>query len=229
MMFTNKGRAKSILVLFALIGSLLLAIPRMMIAQTRAPSGNLLSSTQAISEGELQLTTSITNEQYCFDGYSPRLQLTLRLNFTNVGSTRVHLDKSSSVIERSLVSRNSTNAKAKKYLAETTYNYNLGRILREGLPDESFFVTLEPNESYSLDTDLGQLLYDGTRDTRDDLHPGNYVLQIRVGTWLYALSPEPYRKKWREKGFLWTKMTTSLPMPFRVEKQLNFPKCSSAK
>jgi hypothetical protein len=222
------SRAK-IIRFFLLIGLLLFAIPTKTVAQTSAPIGNDSSSPQAPPDGRLQLSTSITKEQYCFDGYSPRLQLTLRLGFTNVGSTRVLLDKSSSVIERSLVSRNSNDAAAKKYLAETTYSYNLGRILREGLPDESFFVTLEPNESYSLDKDLGQLLYDGTKDSRDDLHPGNYVLQIRVGTWSYALPSEPYRKLWREKGFLWTKMTTSLPMPFTVVKQRQFAKCPSMK
>jgi hypothetical protein len=47
---------------FLLIGSLLLAIPEMTIAQTKTTIGDSSSSTQTFPKGKLQLSTSITNE-----------------------------------------------------------------------------------------------------------------------------------------------------------------------
>ena len=61
-------------------------------------------------------------------------------------------------------------------------------------------------------------LYDGTKDSKDFLHPGNYFLQLKVTTWYYLVPPEMYREKWRDKGYLWSQNMTSLPMAFTVNK-----------
>lgn len=177
-------------------------------------------------QDQVQLSTTILNQQYCFDGDSRRLQLALRLTFRNVGTIPILLDKASSTIDKTLISRNVKAANARKYVDESSYYYNLRKVgVREALPAKSFFITLNPNEAYSIDTDLGLLLYDGTKDSRDDLYPGSYFLQINVWTWYYPLPPKTYREEWREQGLLWSKTTTSQPMPFTVVKQVKVADC----
>jgi hypothetical protein len=55
--------------------------------------------------------------------------------------------------------------------------------------------------------------------TRDDrLHPGNYVLQVRVAAWFHYADPAEYEKKWGNEAYVWSENVTSEPMPFTVEK-----------
>jgi hypothetical protein len=62
-------------------------------------------------------------------------------------------------------------------------------------------------------------LYDGTKDTRDNLHPGNYVLQVRVAAWFYFADPAEYEQKWGNEAYLWSENVTSEPMAFTIEKR----------
>lgn len=117
-----------------------------------------------------------------------------------------------------------SSAAAKKYVDDTAFSYfDLRKAgVREEVPREDAFVTLRPGESYSLDKDgFGVRLYNGTKDSEDELQPGNYFLQLRVATWYYLVRPEDYRKRWRDKGYVWSADITSQPMPFTVLKKVN--------
>jgi hypothetical protein len=91
--------------------------------------------------------------------------------------------------------------------------------LRNGPPERSEFVMLKPEESITLKKEIRYSLYDGTKDTKDDLHPGNYILQVRVAAWFYAADPAEWEQKWGGEAYLWSENVTSEPMPFTVEKR----------
>jgi hypothetical protein len=176
------------------------------------------------SPAQLRLTTNIVEQRYCS---RTRLSLTLRLTFTNIGHEPVILDKKSSVIGKHMVSRNLKDAATKKYEYEvSTFYTRRGTGLRLDPPAQSLFVILKPGESYDLETNLGLSLYDGTKDSKNDLRAGEHVLQVKVWTWYYPFPAESFREKWREKGFLWSKDITSLPMPLRVDKNKVISNCS---
>ena len=93
-------------------------------------------------------------------------------------------------------------------------------------PDEASFIILKPAESFSVEADCRVSVYDGTNATKEDLHPGNYILQVRVDTWRYYAEPKKYREKWINKGYLWSEIVTSETMPFRIEKHPKVVPCS---
>lgn len=148
---------------------------------------------------------------------------TLRLTYANTGEQTILLDRRSSAIFRSMVSRSLKAAAAKRYTETTRFSYfDLRKVgFREGeFPREDAFVTLKPGELYSLEKEgFGVRLYDGTKDSEDELRPGHYFLQLRVATRYYLIQPEEYRERWRDKGYLWSKNVISEPMPFTVEKK----------
>jgi hypothetical protein len=180
-------------------------------------------------QAQLQLTTSVVRGCYASERTTTTLRWTLRLTYTNVGRQPILLDKKSSLIPRSLVSRSLKDAAAEKYESDTTSTFldvRKAGVRTEAAPEEDAFVTLKPGESYSLEANYGVHLYDGTKESQDFLRPGNHFLQVRVATWYYLHSPEEYRARWRDKGYLWSQTVTSLPMPFSVNKQNNTLPCS---
>lgn len=179
-------------------------------------------------EAQLQLATTVLSSCY-IKPYPSTLRWTLLLTYTNVGRQPVLVDKNSSTIYRSLVSRSLKDAEAKKYEYDSSLSFIDPRgagVRTEATPEENAFVALKPGESYSLQNVHQVYLSDGTEDTEDYLRPGNHFLQLRVMTWYYLESPETYRERWRDKGYLWSQNITSLPMQFTVEKRSNVAPCS---
>ena len=172
----------------------------------------------------LQLTTSIADARYSTE-YGPwSLLLTLNLDYQNVGTRPILLDKKSSRIYRRIVSKNLKALAACKYL----YDASSHPITSEDMkaagfrfsdPEKAEFVTLEPGKSLRLKREIDLSLYDGTKDTKDDLHPGNYVLLVRVAAWFYYADPAEWEQKWGNQAYLWSENVTSEPMPFTVEKR----------
>ena len=120
-----------------------------------------------------------------------------------------------------MISRSLKAAGNKKYETDTTGLWltveNLRKAgMRDGDPQEDAFVVLQPGESYSVEKDDGERIYDRAKFP-DGLRPGNHFLQIRVNTWYYYVDPAPYFEKWRSKGQLQFRNMTSQPMPFTVE------------
>ena len=71
--------------------------------------------------------------------------------------------------------------------------------MQDGEPQRSEFIALKPGESISFKSEIILGLYDGTKD-KDELHPGSYVLQVRVAAWFYFAEPEEYQQKIGQSG-----------------------------
>lgn len=171
----------------------------------------------------LQLTTSVAEVQYSTEYSSPRLVLKLNLDYQNVGTRPILLDKKSSRIYRKIVTKNLKAMAACKYLYDAS-SHPIGAEAMKAAgfrlsdPERSEFVTLEPGKSLRLEREIDLRLYDGTKDTKDALHPGNYVLQVRVAAWFYFADPAEWEQKWGNEAYLWSENLTSEPMTFTVEK-----------
>lgn len=122
-----------------------------------------------------------------------------------------------------MLSRNLNAASAKRYVYDSSYSFIDVRSMQgaemclESDPEKQAFVTLKARESFSLKKELSLRIYDGTKDSKDYLHPGTHYLQLRVATWYYFVDPEIYREKWRDDGYLWSQNVTSVPMRLVVE------------
>lgn len=165
----------------------------------------------------LQLTTSIAEASYSVE--YRLLNLTLNLNYLNTGTRPILLDKKSSVTYRRLVSKSLRAVSACKYLQDSSSHFIGAAQLQARDPERSEFVTLKPGESVAFKGEISLFLYDGTKDTKDDLHSGNYVLQVRVAAWFYYADPAEWEQKWGNQAYLWSENVTSEPMPFTVDKR----------
>ena len=191
------------------------------------------STDVANPQAGLQLETGIVDAKYCRYGLSKYLALTLRLSFANIGTMPIILDKNSSAIGREMVTRTLEHAAAGKYEYDANIHAVDARSLQDaGVrldsdPKPGFFVTLEPGQSFSTQTAVNLSLYDGNKDTEDDLHPGRHFLQIFVYTWYFIAPPDKYPDQWwKSKGYLWSQGIKSNPMALVIEKQPNVIACS---
>lgn len=173
----------------------------------------------------LQLTTNIAEARYSVEGSSQLLFLTLNLDYLNVGSRPILLDKHSSSIYRKIVTRNVKALTACKYLYDavshpiSVEDMERAGFRRDAEPDKAEFAELRPGETLRLKREIVLYLYEGTKDTDDLLHPGNYVLQVRVAAWYYYADPVEWEQKWGNEAYVWSENVTSEPMPFTVEKR----------
>lgn len=139
------------------------------------------------------------------------------------------LDKRS-VIARALVSRTISAAASKKY-AQTIRSDQWGFYFAVDPSDMSNFVIIQPGDAYDLETGQTRVsLYvseDG-QESKDNLFPGSYFLQVEVATWTYFEDARKFKKAWSEKGYLWTKGLTSQPMAFVVKENQPISKCSKS-
>ena len=183
-------------------------------AQSTPHSGGV-EMTQGLDPfyAQLELTKDLIELRYCSDD---SLQFVLRLNFSNKGKEPVILDKGSRSGTGLLVSRTFENAIKKKY--EFTVRRFPGFDPANEFPDESKFIVLKPGESYRLEQ--VERLYG-----RNSMRAGHHVLQMVVPNWPYFASNIEWRDRWRNRGYLWTDAITSVPMPFKVERNAPVSDC----
>jgi len=178
-------------------------------------------------KNQLRLTTTIVKESYCSATGVRFLEWTLNLKYTNEGPEPILLDKRSSRVFRTPVSTSLKAAAAKRYVYDPYAVYaSYDALGFQPRPDPDSFVILKPTESLSVEAEPRVSVYDGTNDTKDDLHAGKYFLQVTVATWRYYAEAKEYREKWVEKGYLWSKGVISDPMPFTVEKRPKLVPCT---
>jgi len=198
-------------VLFLIIGSFCLFNKTSLAADT-------------VRKARLELTTTIVKQKSCFPGH---LSLHLRLTFKNVGETPVIIDKRS-FVTRTLVSRNLNAANGRKYLQQIRAD-----LFADSFPvhptDLSDFVIIQPGETYDLQTEQTRVsLYvaESNRESKVNLRPGNYLLQVEVATWPYLRNAEQFRQRWKTNGVLWSQGITSQPMAFVIEQNRAISRCS---
>lgn len=172
----------------------------------------------------LQLTTTIAEARYSIESGSKSLLLTLNLDYQNVGTRPILLDKKSSYIYRRIVTKNLKTLAACRYLYDASSHAigmeNMRAVgFRYTEPERSEFVTLDPGKSLRMERRISLSLYHGTEDSKDYLHPGNYLLQVRVAAWFYFADPAEWEQKWGNQAYLWSENVTSEPMSFTVEKR----------
>lgn len=174
------------------------------------------------AKAQLQLTTSIVEQVSCTPN---NIVFTLKLTFRNASQRPLILNKKY-LMEGIWVSRDLRAAAAKQY--ETYFTYELFSS-DEGLepPAISDFLILGSGEVYDLEDKVSIFTNDVTPYAGGYLHPGNHFLQVLVDTWPYIADSGPYRRKWRDKGSLWSQELLSLPMPFTIEKDRPVSKCST--
>jgi hypothetical protein len=179
---------------------------------------------------KLKLETSVVERKYCRAGTSTDLSLTLKLSFTNIGTVPIVLDKNSSAVGREMVSQSLENAAARKYVYDARgYVIDLPEagVRLHTDPKPEFFVTLEPSQSFFTEQALNLSVYDGSKDTDDELHPGRLFLQIFVHTWYFIAPPDKYSDQWwKTKGYLWSQGIKSNPMLLIIEKHPRVVACS---
>jgi len=193
-------------------------------AQSSFQAASRVMKNDQSAGAQLQLSTSVIQERYSEEAGAKLLRLTVKLNYSNIGSRPILLDKKSSMVYRKLVSRSLRDASKMNYVYDETSSFIDVRSMQvvgmqpDGSPEKESFINLKPQESYSLKNELILRLYNGTSDTEDFLRAGTHFLQIKVATWYYFADPELYRDKWSAEGYLWSQDVTSVPMPLTIKK-----------
>ena len=146
---------------------------------------------------------------------SSELLLTLELVFENEGRVPILLQRHRPVVwvyrVRSQVDR--LRVEETKSFVDTTRAFDMRKI-----PTVGDFETIPVNGKHAVEIKVYEDLTDGSADSEGDLEVGDYSIEINVSTWYFnSAFVDEYRKKWAEKGFLWTKELWSSPAPFKVE------------
>ncbi len=190
-----------------------------MLTQTTASSWRD-SDVPKASKAQLQVTTDVVGQVSCSPDH---LGLRLRLTFRNAGEEAVILHKRSAV-SRLMVSSDLSAAFAQKYEEELRYDDPSPDI---GLESHVFsgFRVLKSGEVFEVEERASLYLSNGKRNSERFLLQGTHFLQVDVGTWPYVADPKPFRKKWRDKGYLWYEGLTSVPMPFKIDPNRPITKC----
>ena len=201
--------------------SALLCTPAAFAQRVPGENGRTESGAQTTARGQLQLTTSIIKHWSCGPG---NLSLALKLSFRNAGTEPVILSKRI-LMGGLMVSRDLDDAAAKKYelsLRYTDYSAEPGFGFKSPT-DLSAFSILRPGEVYESEEHVSVPTHLGEQPAADprrglQLSDGTHYLQITVGTWPYVAPAAPLRRKWRDKGLLWSQGLVSSPMPFTVDR-----------
>jgi hypothetical protein len=185
---------------------------------------------------KLQLETRIISQQYCKNakGIRDTLHMQLALIFKNTGERPVILYNGAKSISRTMVSVNLEAAAAKNYVQDaflTVFTSGEPSLKEdESLPNKHFVVipsgatyktTISTDAVFSLRKKQEKLL-------EITLASGDYYLQIEASIWPFSKElAENLKNRWKETGDLYFYNQTSLPMPFKIEKEPKLVNCNS--
>lgn len=173
-----------------------------------------------LPKAQLQLTTTILEQKSCsLDHFGLRLRLTLR----NIGEEPVILHKQTA-ISRIMVSRDLRAVAAQQYEQEQRYD-DPGADIGLASPIYSDFTIIKPGAVFEFEESVSLYLFNAKRSAERFLSEGTHFLQVDLGSWPYIADPATFRKKWRDKGYLWFEGITSGPMRFTIEKDRPIIKC----
>jgi hypothetical protein len=177
---------------------------------------------RARSKAQLQLTTTVMQQRACS---TYELGFKLKLMFRNVGNEPIILDRRVATAGV-MVSRDLKAAEARKYEQVERYDLMDEPDIDFAAPNLSTFVILQPGEVFEAATSVSVSLDDGTPTFKNSLRTGIHFIQVGAVTWRATLAkPGSFRRKWRDKGYLWSEPVTSIPMQFTVDSDRRVAKC----
>lgn len=184
------------------------------------PQSTSQAAQQSVSRKPgLRLTTRIVAHKYCSRG---GMLLTLASEYTNMGDQNLILFKYALPAFQYMVSKNAEAARTKHYeqVISPTMGYGPSNIQFGNAPPPDYFVLLRPQQSYTPVNTINVLVITTDVDKevgKDDLRPGDHVLQLNVSTWpLEDNLVAKLQNRWQQFGRLWTKPVLSVPMTFRI-------------
>jgi hypothetical protein len=170
---------------------------------------------QKPARADLQLRTSILEEQYC-DGV--QLRMKLRLQYLNAGARPLILLRYGGAIIRTTV--NADTKAAGHPLQEWDLMpgiYGDFKLSDEPTPG-SLYVILKPGESFEAEDSVFMFVGSDSKSKNKYLGASRYVLRVAVSTWPESSDlAKRLREKWKDIGTLWTWDVTSSPMDFEVQ------------
>jgi hypothetical protein len=188
-------------------------------------AGQVIAQTQAnISNPavDVQLKIQIKEQRYCS---ASKLQMDLSLNFINTGKDRLMFFKDGHRIAAYKVSRTLENALAKKYELDvelfgskmfyTKDFLDISPLIDTPTPPDDYFIVIPPGEVYRSEELLTILLEVNASTKQPDLPEGEHFLEVTLVTWPdIAASPDKFRERWKEYGYLYSKGIISAPVSF---------------
>lgn len=187
-----------------------------------AQRGGSIASTQQ-KQAKLRLSTTIINERYSLERALRTLRLTLKLTYTNDGTVPILLDRKSTLLYRTMVTKSLKAASSQRYIDDQSFYFtdlNKAGMRGSSEPEEAAaFITLQAGESYTASDESEVVLSAGPKNPKEFLSGGDYFLQVRVATWYYFAEPKVYRERWNARGYLWSNNMTSEPMRFTVQRR----------
>lgn len=173
-------------------------------------------------ERELQLTTSIINQQSCMiNSGVDALSLTLQLRYTNAGNRKLLLYKGNKLFYQVFVSHSKDDAAHRKYELHTTHAryYDLQPEKIAGDSPSSVFALLSPGASYETrQTIVVPAAREGAGQFNVSVAPGEHVLNLIASTWYESKKlAQDLREHWKARGFLWIDSVASNSVPLVID------------
>ena len=123
-----------------------------------------------------------------------------------------------------MVSGDLAAAKNKQYEQDLRYD-DPGAGAGLESPFFSDFTILKTGEVIEFEQPVSVYLFDAKRGAEQFLREGTHFLQVDVASWPYIADPAPFRRNWKDKGYLWFEGITSEPMPFTINKDRQIIQC----
>ncbi len=158
-----------------------------------------------------------------------RAAFSARLVYTNLGRETLILYKGSTNVSRLMISRTLADAAAKRFEVDSsiTSASSGGEKCYRGRVPSTCFVSLQPNASYEVDTNIRLFVVRGdARAITGAVMSGDHVLQVEVPTWHESNElAEQLGRRWQQSGSLWSTPVTSAPLPFTIKKEHQVVDC----
>jgi hypothetical protein len=184
----------------------------------------LLFNYSAMAQGqerELQLATSIVNQQSCMvNDKVDALRLMLQLRYTNVGKEKLILYKGNRFFFQVFISRGGAEAAARKSELRATHARYFDEQPEKIVASApgSVFTILSPGSSYETRQIVSvPVARNGDAIFNVSIATGEHLLSVASSTWYESKKvADNLRERWRTRGFLWTDPLFSNSVNFAV-------------
>src|SRR5256884_1429919 len=168
---------------------------------------SLSCATCFAQDRDLQLTTSIINQQACaMNEGVEALSLTLQLRYTNVGHRKLILYKGSQLFYQVFVSRSKEEAAARKYELRTSHAryYDVQPEKIAGDSPTSVFTVLSPGASYETKQVIVlSVAREGGGQMNVSIAAGGHALYLlRPTSEASTKNPTEIRERWQPRAVL---------------------------